>query len=864
MPTFTKLMMRIVLVLLTCLWGMGAFAQMSEDFSSSTVLDNPIWSGDVDDYVVVDGELRSDANEAGMSLILREYSLAAGDLHSWEIYARLEFAPSASNAVQLLLWAEDATDPLQSALALEWGQSGSDDALQVLRYTDGVPVLLASGSSGSLALQDSELRCRMTQSASDWRLEITYSDDVCFTEVLTWTEAITLPRDLYLGISSSYTSSRTKQFFFDDIYVDAENPLLGAPVTINSIVAISPTAIELELTQTLDADAAEDVAHYTLSPAISIASATADGRSLVIELSTPLLSGQDYLLDIATVVNCNGDTTFGVAGRFSYVELIDAGQDQVYVTEIMADPTPSVGMPDAEWLELYNSSSEFIDLSTIDLLVGTEREILPMDTLFPGDYVIICDDSDVDELSVYGRAIGLSTFPGITNGGEPITLESSISGDVLDLVAWTDEWYRDADREDGGYTLERIDPDNSCLTRQNWKASQASIGGTPGDRNSVFDSTMIDLSIGNHGYVSDSLYEISFNQRLDESSLTIDAFILSDPSLALLDVELGIDEMSIVLSFSSAPELGVEIILTLLSNISNCEGRALGEEITLILVRPFIAGPRDLLIHEILFDPQSGGADFVEIINSTDRFVSLEGVQLANLAKGEMDPIVGVLQLAPGGIIVWTDDREDILSRYTVLAPEMLIEQDIPSFNKSDGNVSLVDSRGVVIDSFDYDEDLHLALLDETKGVSLERLSLLADTQDGQNWYSASQSSGGATPTAINSQRIIPDASSMLRIENKTFSPNGDGYKDFLVLYLQEDLIGALGTVKVYDIEGREITSLADNTLFGANDILRWSGETADSGQARPGMYVIFGEFFTLDGTTRTIKESCVLAQRLD
>ncbi len=846
------------------LWCVGAFAQMSENFSTITVLESPLWSGDLSDFTVISGELRSDADAAGSAQIFRQYNLLASADHSWEIYARLEFAPSGSNAVQILLWTEDPLDPLASGLALEWGESGSEDALEVIRYTSGTTTVVARGSLGSLAQQDSELRCRVSQSASDWKIEITYSDDVCFTETLSWTEAISLPSDVYLGIRSSFTSSRTKQFFFDDIYVDAENPLLDAPLEITSLEALSSTALQVEMSQTLDEMSAMDISNYSLSPGVDIASVSVDGRSLTLELATPLVSGQDYELDIATVLNCNGNSTADVRGSLFYVELLDAHSDQVYITEIMADPTPLVGLPDAEWIEIYNASSEFIDLSSIDLLVGTERDALPLDTLFPESYVILCDDSDVDQFISLGRAIGLSTFPGITNRGEPIAIESSISGELLDHVDWTDAWYRDADREDGGYSLERIDPDKSCLSRLNWAASQAIIGGTPGARNSIYDTTAVELKLVDHAFLSDSMYELRFNQRLAPSSSAIANYTLSDATISIVGAGLSAEETSVILSLSQAPELGMELSLTVSSAVSTCVGKPLGSDSTLLLVRPFSPGPGDLLIHEILSDPQSGGADFVEIINATDRFVSLAGVQLANLAKDEVDAITGVSLIAPGGIMVFTDDREDILARYSVAQPAFLIEQDIPSFNKSDGNVSLLGPTGVTLDSFDYDEDLHFALLDETKGVSLERLSLMASTQDRQNWFSASASSGGATPTAVNSQRIVAQTSSMLQIENKTFSPDGDGYKDFLVLHLQEDLVGALGTVKVYDIEGREIVSLADNTLFGTGDILRWSGEIVGGGQARPGIYIIFGEFFTLDGVTRTVKESCVLAQRLN
>jgi hypothetical protein len=58
-------------------------------------------------------------------------------------------------------------------------------------------------------------------------------------------------------------------------------------------------------------------------------------------------------------------------------------------------------------------------------------------------------------------------------------------GTTLFEVAYTDDWYRDLRKKNGGWTLELIDPINYCGGASNWQASQDASGGTPGHRNSV-------------------------------------------------------------------------------------------------------------------------------------------------------------------------------------------------------------------------------------------------------------------------------------------------------------------------------------------------------------------------------------------
>ncbi len=159
--------------------------------------------------------------------------------------------------------------------------------------------------------------------------------------------------------------------------------------------------------------------------------------------------------------------------------------ETVVINEIMVDPTPLVGLPDAEWIELFNGSSQTIPLKGWKLEVGTTTRILPDSLLEPGGYLVICSTKTAPGLLQWARLLVLSTLPALRNSGNRITLLRD-DGTTSDVVDYADTWYRDHTKKNGGWSLERMDPERSCGQKANWCESTDPQGGTPGRINSVF------------------------------------------------------------------------------------------------------------------------------------------------------------------------------------------------------------------------------------------------------------------------------------------------------------------------------------------------------------------------------------------
>ena len=107
--------------------------------------------------------------------------------------------------------------------------------------------------------------------------------------------------------------------------------------------------------------------------------------------------------------------------------------------------------------------------------------------LLPGGYLILCDEDDVGAFQSFGDVMGVASFPVLNNDSDELTLRSN-TGILLHAVGYTADWYNNTFKDDGGWTLEMIDPSNPCAGESNWAACVNANGGTPGIQNSISSS----------------------------------------------------------------------------------------------------------------------------------------------------------------------------------------------------------------------------------------------------------------------------------------------------------------------------------------------------------------------------------------
>ncbi len=863
------------LTVLCLLLGAAAHAQLTDDFSDGDFSNDPTWLGDTGRFTVTDGELQllhQEPESNNESLLYTAAATSADEATTWSFYARTAFSPSSSNFARVYLAAStpDLAGSVNGYYVRIGGISGSDDAVELYRQDGNSATLLISGTAGAVGEDPAEARVRVTRSpGGEWVLETDYSGGTDFTVEGSATD-LTYPTAGFFGWVCTYTSTRAELFFLDDVLVD---PLFvdTAPPTLLEAAPNTAFEITARFSEPLEPAAANNAANFSIDNGIGTpvsAELQADPTLVNLSLGTALQNTQSYILTANGIRDAEGNTAGSLQTSFIYYDIQPAAPGDLIISELMPDPNPAVALPEAEYLEIYNRSEKVIDLADVQIASGSSPEQLPEYLLLPGAYVAVCDEAFVGAFAGGGPTIGVNSFPSLSNGADEATLLDG-DGNPLFTVAYTDDWYQVEDRADGGYSLELIRLEGPYGCPGNWRASASPAGGTPGLVNSLLGAALdsVPPTVARVAPESSMEIRVQFSEIMDANTLAdTEAYTLT-PGIPVLDVLTQPGGRTVLLLLDGALAAGEAYSLSFSTSLTDCIGNPMAAQAFPVgLPEPAAAG--DILINEILFNPGTGGNDFVELFNNSDKIIDLAGLQMLNRLKMTGDTEGSVednLLIFPGDYLVLTEDPTDILSRYAVPNPDRLLENDLPSMDDDEGNLTLI-LEGITLDSFDYSEDLHYPLLDDEDGVSLERISPMTGTQDDGNWHSAASTAGFATPTGPNSQFFEREGvfDDIIAIPRARFSPDEDGFEDVLLIDYTTDQPGYTANVWVFDAQGREILRLVNNETLQNTGTFKWDGIAADGSPARIGVYVFYFELFRPDGAVEKDKRAVVLAGQLD
>lgn len=104
------------------------------------------------------------------------------------------------------------------------------------------------------------------------------------------------------------------------------------------------------------------------------------------------------------------------------------------INEFLADPVPSVGIPEFEFIEIWNTSDQYFDLKNYKILDGTSESsgFSPI-VIEPNEYLILCNVSDTTAFITYGKTLGIRSLPTINNTADVLRLVNS-QGEILHEV----------------------------------------------------------------------------------------------------------------------------------------------------------------------------------------------------------------------------------------------------------------------------------------------------------------------------------------------------------------------------------------------------------------------------------------------
>lgn len=587
--------------------------------------------------------------------------------------------------------------------------------------------------------------------------------------------------------------------------------------------------------------------------------------TVIMEFETTFLEEGNYSLTIRQIPDLEGNFIQDTTLSFQFEDPTAYAYKSLVINELMPAPKQDLDLPNVEYVELFNPSTKTWRLDPLQFSNSRSSTSIPPFWLEPGKFLILCPKGNSTLLEEYGEVLELTNWPTMLNSGDQLQLTEN--GLIVDQISYQSSTWGGSEFSQGGYSLEVPFPDFGCESSELLAPSQHPQRGTPGFENSLFGKIEPPLLTEVTAYfISPKSIRIRFDAPLPEGLSQMN--VEFSPFQNVLEIQ-KINSREIELELSSDIQTGQVNQLNLI-NFSDCFGNFVESLGPITLVRGDQPKVGELVLNELLFDPKPGDPKFVEIANLTDRYLNLEGWALANLDGQGMPAQIRIFGfpgqvIAPKSFLAITSDPDALRFSYPRSAQGNFQKiPSLPSYPISGGTVLLLSDQQEEMDRLDYSEDLHHPLIQDSRGVSLERIDMGIFSSEGKEWTSAASTEDFATPGRKNSQSFDQDTEAKwLSVSPEVFDPEGFQGVSFTTFSYQLPDSGWIGSLKIYSSSGRLIDQIASNQLLGSQGSFVWYGTGAGNKRLPPGYYVAVFELFDLRGRTHAVKKTVVIASKL-
>ena len=547
-------------------------------------------------------------------------------------------------------------------------------------------------------------------------------------------------------------------------------------------------------------------------------------------------------------------------------------ENDIVINEIMADPSPSVALPEWEYIELYNASESTININDWKIIIGKKELQFNENIIIQSDeYLILCHKDALDDMTAFGNCHGFSSFQ-ITNSGSSITLVDE-NENLISTVSFNISWHSTSYKKDGGWSLEQIDAFNPCAGKSNWGSCNNKNGGTPGTKNSIINQNVIAPKLNHINPSSSNEIEVFFNQNMNLEDLqNIDNYFIKELNLYPEKAEtLQYKNDYVKLTFDYIFEEGKLYTLNI-NNVTNCKDIPPEEEIEIRFGMPSVVNHNDIIINEILFNPISPGVDYLELYNRSDKVIDLKEIMFGTIKETFPNPADTTLKeicadsriMLPHSYILLSLDQEIVRYLYDVEEGNNFLDvESFPSLPNEEGHVIICDKGRTTIDEMKYSDKMHYDLLSITQGVALERISTKNPSLDENNWHSASFNFNYGTPGYRNSvakDDVTDSKENEIDIIPEIFSPDGDAKDDICGIYYNLDDIGYTLNIKIFNSDGLLIRNLFNNNLVSKEGCVYWDGSDDNNRSISSGIYIVQTEIFDLNGNVKRSRNVVIVA----
>lgn len=430
---------------------------------------------------------------------------------------------------------------------------------------------------------------------------------------------------------------------------------------------------------------------------------------------------------------------------FLFTKNVKTVSENIIITEICPS---GCGATDHQWIEIYNKSTEPIDLSGWKFWEGGVNHGLtksPSSTvtstiLLPGRYAIIAQNDVVflaDHPDVTSTVFD-SSWTTLNKTGEEVGIKKgSGASDFIEKFVYAGV---------NNYSLERVKSDGDPSDTLEWKEHPSAS--SPGKQNYWWQEGLLPL---NH-------IPIAHIEAPDEAEtgeeVVFDASESSDFEGLITSYQWMIENthyegVSVTYSFSttgtkqiiltvfdseqasSTVSHAIEILPTTVDEPEDEEESASGEEDT-------PSSTSRIFINEFLSDPNSGEKEWIELYNAGEAEISLEGFFLYD-AVGKIATVTGTISSSDFRVIYLSSSK----------------------LNQSGDTVLLKNSFQAVADTVIYGEEDGNALI-PGKGHSIARVSDGEDGDVDSSDFAYTITPTPGSPNNITTKEIIPPSSNLV------------------------------------------------------------------------------------------------------
>ena len=464
--------------------------------------------------------------------------------------------------------------------------------------------------------------------------------------------------------------------------------------------------------------------------------------------------------------------------------------NDILINEIMADPSELTKLPQTEYIELFNTTDNCIDLSGWNLLYGGRTIPINQGTLPAKSYALLYRTERDIHIDAGGINLPLVNFPAsLANTGKELALTDPTKK-VIDTVTYS--------KATPGKSRERG-------SNNEWHLSTDPRGGTPGSSNSAKQEESPEEEqpalpeLSQVSPLSPFVLQLVFtgSVNISQASFTIEG--MRGPHT----IEYGESDSIVILGLKKEMSPKKEYTIRW-KGLKSKDGRKLKDGSQSIYfegkeekeeepkeVITYEVG--DILINEVMADPNGltklPQTEYIELFNATDSCINLSSWHL--LYGGRTIPIKQGTLPAKSYALLYRAERDIHIDAGGINLPLVTFPASLANTGKE---LALTDPTEKVIDAVTYSK--------ATPGQSWER--------DRNNQWHLSSDPRGGTPGSVNSL-IVSDPESPEKENSTLIEP----FEIIINELLPEPHLEASEYIELYNRSDKSISlhSLAITTL---------------------------------------------------